>query len=139
MSKINDFSDYTSKYNTNADYSYLFGATQAGTANGSFSLVDYASIKSGSYGKLLKAYYAKQDADKAGSGIDSVQKSTMIKSGADTLKNFFAGYNSFADKISMKANSISNAAARSCGTYKSNGAYNNALSELASRKVDKEV
>ena len=250
MSKINDFSEYTSKYNTNADYPYLFGSTQAGSANGSFSLADYASIKNGSYGKLLKAYYAKQDADKAGSGIDSVQKSTMIKSGVDalkksadalnneslwekkkmkkkdektgeekevddydweaitkavnsfvenyndvieqagdsnekdvlrnavwmtgivesnenmlakigitigkgnkleldeetlkekdinTLKNFFAGYNSFADKISMKANSISNAAARSCGTYKSNGAYNNALSELASRKVDKEV
>lgn len=250
MSKINDFSDYTSKYNTNADCSYLFGATQAGTASGSFSLADYASIKNGSYGKLLKAYYAKQDADKAGSGTDSVQKSTMIKSGADalkksvdalnndslwekkkmkkkdektgeeievedydydaivkamrsfvenyndvveqagdsnakdvlrnavwmtgivesnenmlskigitvgkgnkleldeevlkkddtsTLKNFFAGHNSFADKISMKANSISNAAARSCGTYKSNGTYNNSLAEMVSNKVDKEV
>ena len=87
MSKINGFSDYSSKYNTNADYSYLFGTTQAVTVSSSFSLADYASIKNGSYKKLLKAYYAKQDADKAGSGIDSVQKSTMIKSGADALKN----------------------------------------------------
>ena len=39
----------------------------------------------------------------------------------------------------MKAKSISNAAVRSSGTYKSNGKYNNALSEIASCKVDKEV
>jgi len=39
----------------------------------------------------------------------------------------------------MKANSISNAAARTSGTYKSNGTYNNALSELVSKKVDEEV
>ena len=250
MSKIDNFSDYTNKYNTNADYSYLFGATQVASTSGSFSLADYASIKNGSYGKLLKAYYAKQDADKANSGVDSVQKSTQMKTGADalkksadvlnndelwekkkikkkdektreeieveeydwnaitkamksfvenynavveqagdsnskdvlrnavwmtgmteanenmlskigitigkgnkmeldeevlkkadinTLKNFFTGHNSFADKISMKANSISHAAARVCGTYKSNGIYNNSLSELVSKKVDEEV
>lgn len=63
MSKINDFNDYTSKYNTHADYSYLFGATQTASASGTFSLADYASIKNGSYGKLLRAYYAKQDAE----------------------------------------------------------------------------
>ena len=45
MSKINDFSDYTSKYNTNVDYSYLFGSTQAPSTSGSFSLSDYAAIK----------------------------------------------------------------------------------------------
>ena len=39
----------------------------------------------------------------------------------------------------MKAKSISNAAARYSGTYKSNGTYNNALSELVSKKVDEEV
>ena len=27
-------------------------------------LSDYAAIKNGSYGKLMKAYYAKQDAEK---------------------------------------------------------------------------
>jgi len=250
MTKLNDFNDYTSKYNTHADYSYLFGTTQSASASGNFSLADYASIKNGSYGKLLKAYYAKQDAESAVSSVDSVQKSTLMKSGADalkksaealnnenlwekkkikkkdeltgeeietedydfdaigkaiksfvenyndvveqagdsnskdvlrnavwmtgitesnenmlakigitvgkgnkmeldeetlkkadihTLKTLFTGHNSFVDKIAMKANSISNAAARSCGTYKSNGVYNNTLSELAVSKVDKEV
>ena len=28
MSKINNFSDYARKYNTNVDYSYLFGGMQ---------------------------------------------------------------------------------------------------------------
>ena len=250
MSKINDFSDYTSKYNTNADYSYLFGSAQAPSTSGSFSLSDYAAIKNGSYGKLLKAYYAKQDAEKASADGETVQKATLMKNGADalkksvealknddlwekkiikkkdeqtgeeveveeydwdaitkamksfvaeyndvieqagdsnskdvlrnavwmtgvtdsnenvllkigltvgkgnkleldeealkkadinTLKTLFTGHNSFADKVSMKASSISNAAARYVGTYKSNGTYNNVLSELVSSKVDKEV
>ena len=250
MSEINSFSDYTSKYNTNVDYSFLFGGTQAPSTSGSFSLSDYAAIKNGSYGKLLKAYYAKQAAEKAASGGETVQKATMMKTGADalkksadalnndelwekkrikkkdektgeeievedydwdaitkamksfvedyndvikqagdsnskdvlqnavwltgitesnenmlskigitvgkgnelkldedalkkadisTLKTLFTGHNSFADKVSMKANSISNAAARYTGTYKSNGTYNNALSELVSKKVDEEV
>ena len=86
MSEINSFSDYSSKYNTNQDYSFLFGAAQSASTSGSFSLTDYMSIKNGSYGKLVKAYYAKQDAEKAASGGDSVQKSTMMKTGADALK-----------------------------------------------------
>ena len=250
MSEINSFSDYTSKYNTNVDYSFLFGGTQAPSTSGSFSLSDYAAIKNGSYGKLLKAYYAKQDAEKAAFGGETVQKATMMKTGADalkksadalnndelwemkkikkkdektgeeievedydwdaitkamksfvedyndvvkqagdsnskdvlrnavwltgmteanenilskigitvgkgneieldvealkkadiqTLKSVFTGYNSFADKVFMKANSISNAAARTSGTYRKNGTYNNALSELVSKKVDEEV
>ena len=250
MSEINNFSDYASKYNTNQDYSFLFGATQPVSTGGTFSLSDYASIKNGSYGKLLKAYYVNQDAEKISSSKDSVQKSTLMRTGADalkksadalnndelwekkkikkkdektgeetevedydweaitkvvksfvedyndvieqagesnskevlrnavwmtgitessenvlskigikvgkgnkmeldedalkkasigTLKIIFTGHNSFANKVSMKANSISNAAAWSSGTYKSNGKYNNALSELASGKVDKEV
>ena len=250
MTKINGFNDYTDKYNTNVDYSFLFGGTPAPSASGTFSLSDYAAIKNGSYGKLLKAYYAKQDAEKAASGGETVQKATMMKTGADalkksadalnndelwemkkikkkdektgeeievedydwdaitkamksfaedyndvvkqagdsnskdvlrnavwltgitesnenmlfkigitvgkgnelkldedalkkadisTLKTLFTGHNSFADKVSMKANSISNAAARYTGTYKSNGTFNNALSELVSKKVDEEV
>ena len=250
MSEINNYNDYASKYNTNVDYSYLFNSAQPVATGSTFNLSDYAAIKNGSYGKLLKAYYAKQDAEKASSGGDSVQKSAMMKSSADdlrksadalsddehwekkkikkrdektgkeievedydwekitkslksfvedynsviehagdsnsnavlrnavwltgitesnenilakigitvgkgnkmelneetlkkadisTLKTLFTGHNSFADKVSMKANSISNAAAGSIGTYKSNGTYSNALVELVSGKVDKEV
>ena len=64
MSEINSFSDYASKYNTNVDYSYLFGGMQTPSTGSAFNLSDYAAIKNGSYGKLLKAYYAKQDAEK---------------------------------------------------------------------------
>ena len=68
-----------------------------------------------------------------------LDEDALKKADIGTLKIIFTGHNSFANKVSMKAGSISNAAAWSSGTYKSNGKYNNALSELASGKVDKEV
>lgn len=234
MSEINKLNDYTGKYN-NTDYSYLFNNMQPTSTGGTFSLGDYAAIKNGSYKKLLKAYYAKQDAEKSAVSEASMKNSALVKSGADalkksanvlnnealwekkedydwdaitkavksfvddynslvklagnsdskdvlrnavwmtgmteandnllskagitvgkgnqmelnedvlkkvdirTLKTLFTGHNSLADKIATKANSISNAAARTSGTYKSNGTYSNALAELASSKVDEEV
>lgn len=44
------------------DYSYLFNSLGSSNSNSfyGFNLSDYASIKNGSYGKLLKAYYTKQ-------------------------------------------------------------------------------
>ena len=166
MSEINNFSDYASKYNTNVDYSYLFGGTQTSSAGGAINLADYAAIKNGSYGKLLKAYYAKQDAEQAATSGDSVQKSTLMKTGADALKKSADALNNDElwekkkikkkdettgeeievedydwDSITkaVKSFSIMNAAARSCGTYKVNGKYSDALSELVSSKVDKEI
>ena len=234
MSKVNNFNDYTGKYN-NTDYSYLFNNMQPTSTGGTFSLGDYAAIKNGSYKKLLKAYYAKQDAEKSTISSDAMKNSSLVKSSADalkksanalnndalwekkedydwdaitkavktfvddynsvvklagnsdskgvlrnvvwmtgmteandnllskagitvgkgnqmelnedvlkkvdirTLKTLFTGHNSLADKIATKANSISNAAARTSGTYKSNGTYSNALAELTSSKVDEEV
>ena len=234
MSKVNNFNDYTGKYN-NTDYSYLFNNMQPTSTGGTFSLGDYAAIKNGSYKKLLKAYYAKQDAEKSAISSDAMKNSSLVKSSADalkksanalnndalwekkedydwdaitkavktfvddynsvvklagnsdskdvlrnavwmtgmteandnllskagitvgkgnqmelnedvlkkvdirTLKTLFTGHNSLADKIATKANSISNAAARTSGTYKSNGTYSNALAELTSSKVDEEV
>ena len=44
MSEINNFSDYASKYDTNQDYSLLFGATQPVSTGSTFSLSDYALI-----------------------------------------------------------------------------------------------
>lgn len=82
MSKVS-FNDYTNYYDTGYDFSALLG----GTANSSGNLLsDYASIKNGSYGKLLKAYYAQQDAEKLSGTGDSSQKLTLMKSGADSLK-----------------------------------------------------
>ena len=60
MSEINNFSEYTSKYNSNVDYSALFGGTSDSSSVGNTNMLsDYAAIKNGSYGKLMKAYYAK--------------------------------------------------------------------------------
>lgn len=235
MSKVNNFNDYTGKYNNNTDYSYLFNNMQPTSTGGTFSLGDYAAIKNGSYKKLLKAYYAKQDAEKSAISSDAMKNSSLVKSSADalkksanalnnealwekkedydwdaitkavksfvddynslvklagnsdskdvlrnavwmtgmtesndnllskagitvgkgnqmelnedilkkadisTLKTLFTGHNSLADKIATKANSISNAAARTSGTYRNNGTYSNTLAELASSKVDEEV
>ena len=86
MSGINSFSDYSSKYNSNIDYSALFGTasnSSVGTAN---YLSEYASIRNGSYKKLMKAYYAKQDTEKLTTKQDTVQKSTLMGSSADSLK-----------------------------------------------------
>lgn len=86
MSKINNFNDYAGKYNNSADYSYFFNNMQSASTSGTFSLGDYAAIKNGSYKKLLKAYYAKQDAEKSAVSEDSMKNSALVKSGADALK-----------------------------------------------------
>ena len=87
MSEINSFSDYTNKYNSNVDYSALFGGTSNSSSLSSTNILsDYASIKNGSYGKLLKAYYAKQDAEKTAGTGDTSQKLTLMKTSADSLK-----------------------------------------------------
>ena len=85
MSEIRDFDDYKSKYNTALDYTDLFGGTPSSEGSG-FSLSDYASIKNGSYGKILKAYYAKEDAEKAEKNGDSKQRTLLIRSSAEALK-----------------------------------------------------
>lgn len=84
MSSINnnDYINYTN-YNSHYDFSALLG----GAANSSNSLLsDYASIKNGSYGKLLKAYYAKKDAENTSAIGDSTQKLTLMRTSADSLK-----------------------------------------------------
>ncbi len=88
MSEINSFSDYASRYNTNMDYSALFGggAPYIDNSIGGINVSDYALIKNGSYGKLMKAYYAKQDADKLSQFGDSSQTLTLMRSSADSLK-----------------------------------------------------
>lgn len=84
MSSVN-FNDYVNY--ANLDTGYDFSSLTGGSANSSNNLLsDYASIKNGSYGKLLKAYYAKQDAEKASASGDSRQKLTLMRAGADSLQ-----------------------------------------------------
>ena len=84
MSEIKSFSDYTSKYNSNVDFSALFSGTSDSSSVGNTNMLsDYAAIKNGSYRKLMKAYYAKQDAEKLSGKGDTSQKLTLMKTSAD--------------------------------------------------------
>ncbi len=62
---------------TGNDYSFLFGSSGSSTESTGFSLNDYASIKNGSYGKLLKSYYKQQKSD--GKTAEDVKKETQSK------------------------------------------------------------
>ena len=79
----------TQKYDClrSKDYSALFGGTSDSSSVGNTNMLsDYAAIKNGSYGKLMKAYYAKQDAEKLSGKGDTSQKLTLMKTSADSLK-----------------------------------------------------
>lgn len=85
--------------NMKPDYSYLFSnmsSSASGITNMNF-LSDYASIKNGTYGKLMKAYYQKTDKDTSDDISDLIKKPdasasenaktlTAIDSSADKLK-----------------------------------------------------
>lgn len=81
----------------NFNISTLFSSLGTNNSFGSFNLSDYASIKNGSYGKLLKSYYseskkpAASEADKADKPKKKVQTEdktglSQIKKEADGLK-----------------------------------------------------
>lgn len=75
--------------NVNTNYTDIFSSMMgtSGTDNNAFSLSDYMSIKNGSYGKLLKAYYKKQDAGTAESAEEEKKQLSLLKTKADNLKN----------------------------------------------------
>ncbi len=68
------------------DYSSLFQSIGSGSSNLNF-LSDYMSIKNGSYGKLMKAYYAKDGASKEVSSAVNKNKevTSTSKDDAKTL------------------------------------------------------
>lgn len=66
------------------DYSFLFSGLASSSKNsygGTMSsfLVDYASIKNGSYGKLMKAYYNETGSDAVKKLASSTNKTTVSK------------------------------------------------------------
>lgn len=79
------------------DISYLFSSLGSGAANvaGSNFLSDYAAIKNGSYGKLMKAYYSKDSNDSVKSLVNNKKTAetseeakayTKVKTATDALK-----------------------------------------------------
>ncbi len=69
------------------DYSSLFSSLGTSSMGNLNFLSDYASIKNGSYGKLMKAYYAKDGGDVSASTTKiSKPKDTTVKSTEELAK-----------------------------------------------------
>lgn len=89
------------------DYSYLFQGLSTGSGSGMGNLnflSDYASIKNGSYGKLMKAYYAKDAGDEVKSIANSAKKSSTSTAADDAktlseIKGAADGLKTSADKL----------------------------------------
>lgn len=79
-------------------YSSLLGGMNGSSSSSSTLLTDYASIKNGSYGKMMKAYYAKvgEEEDGSSSKSDSKTKETdgAAASAARKLYETASGMNS---------------------------------------------
>ena len=58
--------------------------TVLGNSNGSSLLSDYAAIKDGSYGKLLKAYYAEKAAQEATANSEASSQKEETDNSKDT-------------------------------------------------------
>ena len=71
------------------DFSNFFGSTANTTQSAGLSgvLSDYASIKNGSYGKLLKAYYKKQNETDSDEVKAANSKNSRLKNYASSLKD----------------------------------------------------
>ena len=87
------------------DYSYLFNSLPGSKAGSNLNfLADYASIKNGSYGKLMKAYYAKNENDSVSSDSSKKTVSTSKDSGKtlSKIENAADDLKESADKLITK-------------------------------------
>ena len=93
MSTIRDYASGNSydSYGNNTGYTndFLSGLSVNTNSNGggSFDLADYAMIKNGSYGKLMKAYYGQEKAQKAAETKESSSKLTLMAGNAGSMAN----------------------------------------------------
>ena len=78
--------------NLNLDYENLFSSLSSSSGSNStnslsnINLSDYASIKNGSYGRLMTAYYKKTDSEESSStSSDSSKTTASIQSASDSL------------------------------------------------------
>ena len=108
--------------NIRQDYSYLFSGLQNSNHNSNnifygVNLADYASIKNGSYGKLMKSYYKEMNSGQTSSGnknevntnnstnkteasVDSVKKQELVD-----LQKYTDELKSSSDKLLKKGSS----------------------------------
>ncbi len=86
------------------NYSFLFSGLSSTTSNAASDnwLADYASIKNGSYGKLMKAYYGKSD------NASKTAASTITKkdNATDTAKKTLAKVETTTDALKESADAL---------------------------------
>lgn len=90
----------------NYDISSLFSNLNSGNSFGTFNFGEYASIKNGSYGKLLKSYYAEQTSSTKTDKTDKTNK-TDKNSSSKTQKGTDVDNNS---KLKKESDSLKSAA-----------------------------
>lgn len=85
------------------NYSFLFSGLSSAASNAASSnwLLDYASIKNGSYGKLMKAYYAKDSGDSKTAASTITKKDTT-----DTAKKALAKVETATDALKESADAL---------------------------------
>lgn len=90
----------------NFNISSLFSNLGSGNAFGSFNFSDYASIKNGSYGKLVKSYYAEQKKtpgnDKTTTTKPTKKEETVDKTGLSQMKKEAEGLKSAAEALNKE-------------------------------------
>ena len=93
----------------NSNVSALFSSLNANNSAGSFNFADYAAIKNGSYGKLVKAYYSEGKSTSDQAAKTSTAASKTKKKAADEVDT--TGLNQLkkdADKLKTSAESLNN-------------------------------
>lgn len=86
------------------DYSFLFSSMNSSSNSNnlltSINLADYNSIKTGTYGKLLKAYYKKEETDSTDTSSKSTSTSKVESSDVKALKEVQTDANALRDSAS---------------------------------------
>ncbi len=94
--------------NQKQDYSYLFQSLSTSNSGGMGNLnflSDYAAIKNGSYGKLMKAYYAETGSNKSTSSVKDKAEDKSISTASDDAKTL-AGIEKAADTLKESADKL---------------------------------
>lgn len=102
------YNDYSNGFGINSFFSSGSNSNSGSGLGMDSLLTDYRSIKSGTYGKLLKAYYAKNPADTAkgltsttkGASADDTKQITELKNNsADVVKSASSLYSTSASSL----------------------------------------
>ena len=120
MNTVKGVRDMAISIKPKMDYSSLFsGMNTMGTGVSSMStfLSDYASIKSGSYAKLMKAYYGKNS-----SNVSDIVKENNVKNNVDSDKAI-ASVKSSAESLKSSADELLQKGSKSVFNTKEDGTY----------------